>query len=117
MAGAQPLQYLETQHKERGVVEHIVWFKWRPEASPEAIAEAVAALRSMKGRIEPIVDVSCGEDFSGRSRGFQHGLVVRLRDRDALPVYQDHPVHQEIVATKIKPILADIMALDYEIGD
>ncbi|NJL01460.1 MAG: Dabb family protein [Spirulinaceae cyanobacterium RM2_2_10] len=97
------------------MIEHIVWFKWQPEASPEAIAAAMSALRGMKDQIEPILDVTCGEDFSGRSRGFQHGLVVRLRDRASLLVYQDHPVHQAIVQSQIKPILADIMALDYEI--
>ncbi len=99
------------------MVEHIVWFKWQPEASPAAIAAALAALRAMQGQIEPIVDLTCGEDFSGRSRGFQHGLVVRLRDRASLAVYQEHPVHQAVVKTHIQPIAAEIMALDYEIED
>lgn len=97
------------------MIEHIVLFKWQPDASPEAIASVMAALKGLKDKIPEIIDLSCGENFSERGQGFQHGLVVRFADRVALKSYQVHPAHQEVVQKLIKPILTDILAVDYEI--
>ncbi|MBP0016124.1 MAG: Dabb family protein [Cyanobacteria bacterium SBLK] len=96
------------------MIEHIVLFKWQENASSEAIATAISALQEMKGRIPAIVDLSCGENFSDRARGYTHGLVVRFRDREGLEVYQPHPLHQNIIEKLIKPIVAEVLAIDYE---
>lgn len=97
------------------MIEHIVLFKWKAEASPDAIAAVFEALRQLKNQIPEIVELSCGENFSERSQGFQHGLVVRFRDRQGLATYQPHPAHQAVVQSLIKPIVAEILAVDYEI--
>ncbi|NEO86361.1 MAG: Dabb family protein [Spirulina sp. SIO3F2] len=96
------------------MIEHIVLFKWQPTAAPEAIASVMTALGAMPRQITEIVALSCGENFSNRAQGFTHGLVVRLADRTALDAYQAHPAHQVIVQTQIKPIVAEVLALDYE---
>lgn len=97
------------------MIEHIVLFKWQPDASLEAIASVMDGLLGLKAKIPEIINISCGENFSERGQGFQHGLVVRFADREALKSYQVHPAHQEVVAQLIKPILTDILAVDYEI--
>ena len=97
------------------MIEHIVLFKWQETATPEAIEAAVTELRALKGKIECIVDLSCGVNFSERAQGFTHGLVVRFTDRAALDAYGPHPAHQHVVQNFILPIRADILALDYEI--
>jgi hypothetical protein len=97
-----------------GVV-HIVLFKWKETATPEAIAQVEAELRAMQGQIEGVLDISCGTDFSGRSQGFATGLVVHFTDRAALEAYGPHPVHQRVVQTFINPIRADVLAFDYEV--
>lgn len=97
------------------MIVHIVLFKWQENASPEAIASAIEALKKLKDKIPGIIDLSCGENFSERAKGFQHGLVVKFSDRSALDAYIPHPVHQQVVQNLIKPILADIIALDYEV--
>ncbi|MEM8641754.1 MAG: Dabb family protein [Cyanobacteria bacterium P01_G01_bin.54] len=96
------------------MIEHIVLFKWQPTASPEAIAAVMMSLGQMPGQIPVILGLSCGENFSDRAQGFTHGLVVRVGDRAALAQYQAHPVHQAIVHSQIKPIVANVLALDYE---
>ena len=40
---------------------------------------------------------------------------MRFTDRAALQEYGPHPEHQRVVQNFIKPIAADILALDYEI--
>ena len=95
-------------------VEHLVLFRWQPEATATQIADAVGALQSLADRVPGILQLSCGENFTDRAKGFQHGLVVRFSDRAALEAYQVHPEHQAVVQQHIKPIVADILALDYE---
>lgn len=95
-------------------VEHLVLFRWQPAATATQIAAAVAALRSLPERIPGIIQLSCGENFSDRAKGFHHGLVVRFDDRAALSSYQAHPAHQAVLQQSIKPILAESLALDYE---
>jgi hypothetical protein len=97
------------------MVEHIVLFRWKEEASQEARDSAVAELRKLKGKIPGIVDLSCGANFSDRAKGYTHGLVVRFKDHAALEAYGPHPEHQCVVQIFITPIRADILALDYEL--
>ena len=92
----------------------MVLFKWKEDASAEAIIAAIEALKRLKNKIPSIIELSCGKDFSNRSQGFEHGLIVKFRDRNGLEEYSPHPAHQEVVQNLIKPILADIIALDYE---
>lgn len=96
-----------------GIV-HIVLFKWIEDATSEAIEAVMNGLRGMEGRIEGLLYVSCGENFSGRAQGFTHGLVTRFTDRAALDAYATHPVHVEVIEKYIKPIRSDVLALDYE---
>ena len=97
------------------MIVHIVLFKWKEDTAPEAIAEAMENLRELKEQIPEILEISCGENFTERGQGFQHGLVVKFSDRSSLKTYQVHPAHQKVVKNLIKPIEADILALDYEI--
>jgi len=96
------------------MIEHIVLFRWTDAASPAAIETVMAELRKLKTKIPGIVDLSCGANFCDRAKGYTHGLVVRFTDRAALESYGPHPEHQRVVQNLIKPIAADILALDYE---
>lgn len=98
------------------MIEHIVLFKWKSDTSADAIAIVIESLKGLQDKIPGILDLSCGENFCDRSKGFTHGLVVRFSDKAALEAYGPHPDHQEIVQNLIKPILEDILALDYQIA-
>ena len=96
------------------MVEHLVLFKWKEEATPAAIEQVLEGLRSLKTKVPGIVELTCGENFTARSKGYTHGLAVRLQDRASLEGYGPHPEHRKILDNYITPILADILALDYE---
>ncbi|MBP0011634.1 MAG: Dabb family protein [Roseofilum sp. SBFL] len=97
------------------MIEHIVLFQFKPDASSESLSAVVSRLRELKGKIPQILALSCGENFCDRAQGFTHGLVARFQDSTSLQAYQDHPAHQEVVQTLIKPIAVNILAMDYEI--
>lgn len=96
------------------MVEHIVLFKWKAEATPEQIATAIAGLAGLKEQVPNILDLTVGENFTDRGQGFTHGLVVRFPDKAALEVYGPHPAHQHVVQNFINPIRDNVLALDYE---
>lgn len=96
------------------MVQHIVLFKWREDASPGDIAKAVKALKALKDEIPGIVDLTVGDNFNNRSQGYQCGLVVRFEDSSALEEYGAHPAHQAVIQNLIAPIRVEVIAVDYE---
>ena len=98
------------------MIEHVVLFKVTPGATEEQQQRVVEELKTLKGKIPGIIDLSVGRNFSSRSQGFEIGLVVRFRDREALEAYLPHPAHRACVDTYINPIRADVIVVDYEIG-
>lgn len=94
------------------MVEHMVWFKFKPNVSQERIEHHMQGLAGLKDRIPVIVDLKLGQNFTDRSNGFTHGLIVTLKCRDCLQTYSEHPDHVAVA----KPLRedAEIMAMDFE---
>lgn len=93
-------------------VDHMVWIKFNEGVGPERIREHLDNLGNMKGIVPAIKEVRIGENFTDRSGGFTHGLIVTVESREALPEYLNHPHHVE-VATPLKED-AELRAMDIE---
>lgn len=96
------------------MVEHLVLFKVKSDAGEDAIQAMQGALLGLKDAIPGILDISVGANFSERSQGFTHGLLVRFQDRSALDVYIPHPAHEDARNNYILPIVEDVLVVDYE---
>ena len=97
------------------MIEHMVLFKFMESVDAEHPQKAVQAILDLKSSVPGIIDLSAGLNFADRSQGFHVGLVVRLKDREALATYLAHPNHIAVVGAYFKPYLADLIAVDYEI--
>lgn len=68
----------------------------------------------MKGKIEGLLSLECGEDFFGSERSYDIALITTHIDHAALDFYQAHPVHQPV-----KKIMHEIregsVAVDFEV--
>jgi hypothetical protein len=95
------------------MIHHLVWFKLKEDISAAEKAELKANLLEMKPKISQIVEMACGEDFSGRSRGFEFGLAVQFNTREDGQIYDKHSDHQAFIA-KSKHLWTDVQALDFE---
>jgi hypothetical protein len=96
------------------MIEHAVLLAVRP-GTPEADVDAMlAGLRGLDG-IDGVLSVSVGPTFTDRGKQFTHGLIVRLADRAALERYVAHPLHVACVNERIRPIIDDLIALDWEV--
>jgi hypothetical protein len=96
------------------VVEHLVMFKFKVDVADSEMEAAAAGLRALKDKIPGVIHITAGKNFTERSQGHQMGLVVRLKDRDALATYAKHPEHVKVVETLIKPKIENVIAVDYE---
>ncbi len=95
------------------MVEHLVWFKLKEGITQDEKATLMQSLRDLKNQVPDILQLAVGEDFSGRSRGFEMGLVVRFPNRQALEIYGPHPSHEAFIE-KCKHLWVDVQALDFE---
>lgn len=94
-------------------VEHMVWLKFNEDVTSDRVTEHVENLRSLADRIPVVESVRIGRSFTDRARGFTHGMIVTLADRESLPLYLNHPDHID-VATPLRED-AEIMAMDIEV--
>ncbi len=97
------------------MIEHIVLFRWKPEATGGQVAAGMGSLRGLKDQVPGIVALSCGADFSGRAQGYTYALVIRFSDRAAFDAYGPHPAHQAVIETHLKPILEAVLDFDFEV--
>lgn len=93
-------------------VNHVVLLKFNAGVPPERIDAHLRALATLRERVPGITALSVGANFSERSRGYTHALVVTLRDRDALAAYAPHPAHVEVAAPLRQD--AELLVVDYE---
>jgi hypothetical protein len=97
------------------MVEHIVVFKLKAEATPAQEQKLIDMLRGLKAQVPGIVDLTVGKNFTPeRGQGYSVGLVVRFQNKDALAVYGPHPDH---VAVKqyVAEVCENSLIVDYEL--
>lgn len=94
-------------------VEHMVWIKFKETVPADRARQHMEALMSLMEYVPVIQSIRAGENFTDRAKGFTHGLIVTLANRQDLPRYLDHPRHVE-VATALRHDAAELAAMDIE---
>lgn len=94
------------------MVEHMVWIRFQPGVSANAIENHLAGLRRLPEKVPGIRKLAVGENFTDRAGGFTHGLLVTLESREALKTYADHPEHLAVAGPLQRD--AELLALDFE---
>ncbi|KAK3040398.1 hypothetical protein RJ639_026803 [Escallonia herrerae] len=100
------------------VVEHIVLFKVKPETPAAKIVSMVNGLNSLTSLPE-VLHLTAGALHRTRSNSlsFTHMLHTRYRSKEDLNAYTVHPSHVSVVKESIRPIIDDIMAVDWVSND
>lgn len=95
------------------MVDHLVFFTAREDASASDVEDLVESLRALEDKIPSTVSLSVGENFSPRSGGYTHGLFARFQDREGLQEYLEHPEHLAVVE-KLDEFTTGRIVVDYE---
>lgn len=96
-------------------VKHVGFFKFKPECTPEEIAEVWRVMENLPKEIPGILDLTWGVNDSteGLSEGFTHSFVMLFVDKAARDNYLPHPVHQAAVDV-VAPQLEAVIVCDHE---
>ncbi|KAG8376208.1 hypothetical protein BUALT_Bualt09G0039200 [Buddleja alternifolia] len=98
------------------IIEHIVLLKVRPSAAPSAVTAMLRNLNSLVS-LEPVLHISAGPISRCRSTSasltFTHILHSRHRSKPHLTSYANHPTHVTVVSNYVRPIVDDVMAVDW----
>jgi quinol monooxygenase YgiN len=95
------------------MLKHLVFFKFRPEATEAEIDDLVRSLQALPAIIPEIREFQLGRDVVRSERSYDLGLVSAFDDLAAMQRYQVHPDHQAVVA-KVKRLCSGVAAVDFE---
>ncbi len=94
-------------------VQHILMIEFKDSTSDQSTIEALNAVGELKDKIDGVLEVQSGKDFSGRAGNFTHGIIVTMRDKDVLSAYGPHPAHKEVQGL-LAPIVETLCVIDFE---
>ena len=95
------------------MVDHLVFFAVKEETTPEKVEDLLSSIRGLKDEVPSTVDLSVGEDFSGRAGEYTHALFARFEDTAGLQEYMRHPAHLAVVE-KLGNVTTGRTVVDYE---
>lgn len=100
------------------IIEHIVLYKPKPDADPSAINAMLSNLNSLAS-LDSVLHLSVGPVSRCRSNSltFTHMLHSRYRSKSGLISYSENPNHVSVVANYVKPVVDDVMAVDWVADD
>ena len=96
------------------MIDHVVLLQLRPHHDAAELADVMAGLAALVGRIDGFVAFRHGmnRDYEGRSRSYGYGFVGQFRDAQALRDYAADPRHtalgQRLVALSDDLMVADL---------
>lgn len=95
------------------MVDHLVFFAVKDDATDKAVEDLLSSIRGLQDSVGSVVDMSVGQDFSGRAGDYTHALFARFEDRDGLQEYMEHPDHLSVVE-KLGERTTGRLVIDYE---
>ncbi|MFM1752821.1 MAG: hypothetical protein RL119_1783 [Actinomycetota bacterium] len=94
---------------------HVVMFKWKPGTSPLQVDEVRQQLNTLPVAISEIQRYQHGPDAGVNQGNFDYVVVGDFASVDDYIVYRDHPVHKQLIANILAPLIADRSAVQYRL--
>ena len=83
------------------MVKHIVLWKLKEQAHGNDkhanVLKIKNMLESLAGKIPGLIHIEAGIDFSGTDMSKDIALYAEFESREALDIYQKHPLHQAMM--------------------
>lgn len=92
---------------------HTFLFRWKPGVEEAQKQRAVDEIKDLQGQIPGLEETLVGTNVSPRSRGYELGGVMKFADRATYEAYNDHPVHQKLLAW-LMPLIEPV-EVDFEV--
>lgn len=96
------------------MLRHVVLMRWKPGTSADqkqAVREGLAALPAA---IPQIRSYQFGDDLAIAEGNFEFAIVADFEDRSDFRAYAADDAHQQLIAERIRPILQERAAVQFE---
>ena len=96
------------------MLQHIVLFKFKPETTPEKVAEIIAAFEALPSKIKEIKGFQWGTNNSPEKldKGLTHAFILTFDSEKDHDTYLPHPAHKAFGGV-VGPWLADVTVVDF----
>ncbi|MFI6485019.1 Dabb family protein [Nonomuraea sp. NPDC050663] len=94
---------------------HIVLLKWIDSATEEQKAAVLEELSKLPAEIPQMRSYTLGPDAGVSEGNYDFGIIGEFDSAEDFFVYRDHPLHQQVISERIKPILAARAAVQHQI--
>jgi hypothetical protein len=98
------------------MLRHVVLFRWASGTTPDQVEAITTALRALPRAIPEIAAYVTGPDLGLEGRNHDYAVVADFADESAYLTYRDHPRHVAVITEHIRPVLADRVAVQYEVA-
>ena len=95
------------------MIRHTTLFKWTAAATAEQKQAVAAELTAFAPTVPAIRSYCCGADAGLVEGNFDFAVVADFDDEAGYFSYRDHPVHREISARTVVPIMAQRVSVQF----
>jgi hypothetical protein len=96
------------------MIRHVVMFRWKDSFTEEIRTQWVEGLERLQGNIPGLVSLDHGPDVLSTEKSWDHVIIADFADREALAVYNTHPLHEAIKPFSL-PNVQDLAYVDLDI--
>lgn len=95
-------------------LQHVVLFKFKPEATPAKVQEIVDAFNALPAKISEIKGYQWGTNNSPEKhdKGLTHAFILTFDNEKDRDTYLVHPAHKDF-GKIVGPWLADVTVVDF----
>jgi hypothetical protein len=95
------------------MIVHTFLFRWKPGVEEAQKQRSVQEINALQGQIPGLDETLVGTNISPRSQGYELGGVMKFADRATYEAYNNHPVHQKLLAW-LMPLIEPV-EVDFEV--
>jgi hypothetical protein len=97
-------------------LRHVVLFRWNEGTTAEHIAAIEDGLAGLPAAIPELVAYRFGSDAGLADGNWDFAVVADLVSVEDYITYRDHPVHQAVIAERIRPHIAERAAVQHPLA-
>jgi hypothetical protein len=98
------------------MIRHIAMLRFHEGATPEAIDAITEALRGLPDAIPEIIGLTCGPDVGRGPTNLDYAVVADFASMEDYQAYAANPVHLDVIARHIAPILASVWRVQFPLS-
>ena len=97
------------------MLKHTAIFTFVDRGTNEGIGAIDEGLASLPDVIDEIRSYSFGRDLGFSDTNYDYAVVGEFDSRADLDAYSAHPEHVRVLTTLIKPVMNDVVRIQFEI--